>query len=144
MSPVLNSPTPNASGKAVFGVGVGAVAAGLLMLYFRDPHVQGAYPPCPFHFLTGYWCPGCGITRGINDVMHGRFVQGFWQNPLLMLFLPAAIFWGGRSAWRVLVDPTAPAIVVKDRLLRIGLLLVVVYWLLRNLPWWPFSLLAPG
>jgi len=127
---------------AALGLVAGLGAA--VLLYFRNPHVPGAYPPCPFHYLTGLWCPGCGVTRGIHDVMHGRFLEGLLQNPLLMLFLPFAVIWGGRAAWRLFVDPTAAPIVLKDKWIKVGLIVVLIYGILRNLPWWPFTILAPG
>lgn len=32
------------------------------------------YPPCAFHMLTGLYCPGCGGTRAVRALMHGRLL----------------------------------------------------------------------
>ena len=31
----------------------------------HDP-AEGGYPACPLYTLTGYWCPGCGLTRATD------------------------------------------------------------------------------
>ena len=36
-----------------------------------DPSDRGVFPACPFRSLTGWWCPGCGLTRATHHLMHG-------------------------------------------------------------------------
>lgn len=36
---------------------------------------------CPFHALTGLYCPGCGGTRAFYAFIHGHFIQSFCLNP---------------------------------------------------------------
>ncbi len=38
-------------------------------------------PPCPFHLITGYYCPGCGGTRAFYALLHGRILQAFFYHP---------------------------------------------------------------
>ena len=35
---------------------------------------------CPFHKLTGYDCPGCGMTRACMAILHGDFLLSFRFN----------------------------------------------------------------
>lgn len=35
---------------------------------------------CPFHYVTGYSCPGCGITRGVIAIMRGNFTEAAKHN----------------------------------------------------------------
>jgi hypothetical protein len=44
--------------------------------------------PCPFHALTGLYCPGCGLTRVILSLMDFDLVQAFRFNPLIFILLP--------------------------------------------------------
>jgi hypothetical protein len=39
-------------------------------------------PPCPWHRLTGWPCPGCGSTRAVLGLLQGRLAAGFAFNPL--------------------------------------------------------------
>ncbi len=43
---------------------------------------------CPFHKLTGLYCPGCGITRMFLALFKGEFYQAFRYNPLVFFCLP--------------------------------------------------------
>lgn len=39
------------------------------------------YPvPCPVRFLTGIYCIGCGGTRCITALLHGKFLLAVRQN----------------------------------------------------------------
>ncbi|MEW5722540.1 MAG: DUF2752 domain-containing protein, partial [Thermodesulfobacteriota bacterium] len=48
--------------------------AGATWLYLVNPAVSALYPPCPFHALTGLYCPGCGTLRGLNQLLHGHLL----------------------------------------------------------------------
>ncbi|MFD0532703.1 DUF2752 domain-containing protein [Actinomadura luteofluorescens] len=59
------------------------------MIAFRaDPNEPGHYPGCPFLALTGYYCPGCGMTRLVYALAHGHVGTAFGLNPLLFVLLP--------------------------------------------------------
>lgn len=50
--------------------------------------------PCLFTAVVGVRCPGCGMTRAISCVAHGRFRDAVRYNPLVVLVLPlAALEW---------------------------------------------------
>lgn len=42
------------------------------------------FPPCIFHLLTGYYCPGCGGTRAIAALLHGKFLLSLYYHPLVL------------------------------------------------------------
>src|SRR5580693_9291812 len=48
-----------------------AVAVGAVLLELFDPATSGIFPPCPFRYLTGWYCPGCGSLRAIHQLLHG-------------------------------------------------------------------------
>lgn len=47
--------------------------------------------PCPFKYITGLDCPGCGFQRAILALMQGNFNESFHLYPpaipLLLLFI---------------------------------------------------------
>ena len=120
-----------------------AAVAGFWLLRNFDPNAANSpFPECMFHALTGWYCVGCGMTRALHALAHGEVLRAFSMNPLAMTMLaisPLLLGWklGWRPAWlRPLV-----AVVAEP---KFWLVLLPLYWIARNLPWFPFTLLAPG
>jgi len=45
-------------------------------------------PVCSFRRMTGLPCPGCGLTRSMTEIIHGKFSAGFACHSLgLMTFI---------------------------------------------------------
>ncbi|MGH8970052.1 MAG: DUF2752 domain-containing protein [Actinomycetes bacterium] len=115
-------------------LGAGSVAAALGYLALVDPHQAGRYPVCPFHALTGLWCPGCGGLRATHDLLHGDIAAAVGQNALLVLGVPVlALLWWWRwrpAAGRSAADRQPQAVPATLVLAVIALSFAVV----RNLP----------
>ncbi len=99
-------------------------------------------PPCPFHVLTGLLCPGCGSTRTLYAIGRGEWSRALGQNPLLVVVLPPLLLWALHSLWRA-CRWNQPPVQLPRPTSSVALVVVLLYFLLRNLPWWPFALLAP-
>lgn len=83
--------TPNWRG-ALQPLGIAAlVAAGCGYVALFDPNVSGAYPQCPLRALTGWDCPGCGLTRSVHALMHGDVARALDHNVLLVVLVPLAV-----------------------------------------------------
>ena len=123
--------------------GVAALVAGVWLLRKFDPNAVGnPFPACLFRTLTGFYCAGCGATRALHALVHGEVGKAFSMNPLLVSVLPllpvlAAWSLGWRPAW---LHPFVQR--VSSPVL--WLLLLSGFWVFRNLPWVPFTWLAPG
>ncbi|MDI2126240.1 DUF2752 domain-containing protein [Yinghuangia seranimata] len=98
-----------------------------------DPNRPGHYPTCPFLWLTGRFCPGCGGLRCVNALAHGDLPAAVGFNVLAVALAPLVITiwlrWAVRSA-RGTVRRTA----ADPRLLRALLVVIGVFWVVRNLP----------
>ena len=54
---------------------------------------------CPFRALTGYPCPGCGMTRAFSAIAHGEPLSAVIYNPLSpVLFVAALLVWASAAA----------------------------------------------
>ena len=115
----------------------------LALVYIRNPEEPGFYPPCMFYTLTGLYCPGCGTLRGLHQLLHGNLIAAFGYNPFSMLMLPI-IGYAFLSA--LLATPwikRLPAVFTHPAFIRGLLVAVLTFWVLRNLPGFPFTVLAP-
>ena len=54
-------------------------------------HTQLGLPPCGFLVLTGFPCPGCGLTTAFAHMIRGHFIGAAHANPFgVPLFLVTA------------------------------------------------------
>jgi len=115
--------------------------AGLVTVYFFDPHHSSIYPVCVFHKLTGLECPGCGTLRGTYELLHGHFIAAFHDNALFMLTLPFLMWLAGRYLFRLARGRSTAAIIIRPSWLWIWLGVMIVFTVLRNFS--AFSWLSP-
>ncbi len=119
---------------------VAAVAGAVATLWWVDPAAAGWLPQCPLHLLTGWHCPGCGATRAAHALLHGDVAQALAKNPLLVCVAPpAAAYW----VWNRVRRGPGWATSVPHRAILVVLVVMIVYGVLRNLPFYPLTLLAP-
>jgi hypothetical protein len=90
---------------------------------------------CPFRALTGYPCPGCGMTRAFSAIAHGEPWRAVRYNPLSpLLFLAAIVIWVGAAA-TILNWTSVRASVARLRpntfAFNVALLIVLVWWVTR-------------
>jgi hypothetical protein len=123
----------------VLGLGI---LAGLWMLHLQAPGVEGWYPRCGLFMRTGLHCPGCGSLRAMHHLTHGRWAEALGSNALLVVGLPVL---GGWMAWRACRRgrPGQARYVVGPRMVLWAGGILLLFGVLRNLPWFPFHLLAP-
>ena len=90
-------PGPNWRG-ALQPLGVAAIAAaGCAYVALQNPNESGAYPQCPLRTLTGYDCPGCGLTRSVFALMHADVGRAIDHNVLVLVLVPLALL--GFARW---------------------------------------------
>ena len=107
------------------------VAGGFL--FFVDPRTCGIIPACPLHAMTGLYCPGCGSTRALHQLVHGNLAGALHFNPLTVFAVPVLGYLvvrgstsRGRPVW-----------------LWIGLAIILTFGVVRNIPAYPFTALVP-
>lgn len=51
------------------------------LLSFKGSPVDG-FILCPFRFVTGWSCPGCGMTRACTAALHGHWADSLGFHPM--------------------------------------------------------------
>ncbi|MEN6357856.1 MAG: DUF2752 domain-containing protein [Armatimonadota bacterium] len=116
---------------------LGAVVIGIVVLICCISKVSRWLPPCPFHLLTGLYCPGCGLTRAANEMAAGHIVAAIRLNVFMMVIIPLI---GLTTFIRIIAHQQVR---MSNRAAWIVLASMMIFWAARNIPVFPFSLLAP-
>jgi hypothetical protein len=111
-----------------------AFVGGLLpVVYLENPERGGVFPPCPFRFVTGLKCPGCGTLRAIHNILHGDIAAGFRYNPLTVLLLPLAIWFVASHVTMLVRGRPLKGILLKPFWIWALFVLIIAYGVLRNI-----------
>ena len=135
--PVIS--TPSSSQTRLLWLLSAVVVAGLAVLYLFNPSEYAFYPACQFYKLTHLHCPGCGSLRALHQLTHGHFVAAFLSNPLLIASIPM-LAWLGISKLR---NRSTNALMIRPAAAWTILAVVIVFGILRNLPFAAFSWMSP-
>lgn len=118
--------------KLLAGLGAGAVVVGALAYVgIGNPHSPGfAFPPCPFHELTGWLCPACGGMRMTHDLLHGDLSAAFVDNAFVLVGAPLLLVWVliRRRQRRPVLNVPAYLVIASA---------AVAWTVVRNLPGFP-------
>jgi hypothetical protein len=106
----------------------------IVIYYALDPVDYSFFPKCPFYWITGYKCPGCGSQQVIHHLLHMDFRGAFKANPLLVISIPYIL--GGfifdytnlRSRF-----PRVRNVLYGKNAIIIVFIIVVSFWIIRNI-----------
>jgi hypothetical protein len=136
---IRNAAPPSLAVFSVVVLGTAVLGAGAVIFFF-NPDTSGFYPECQFHKVTGLNCPGCGATRALYELVHGKLPLALKDNALFILSLAAL---AARGAWlaakHFLRKPAGSFL--PPAILWAFLVVAGVFTVLRNLP--EFSFLSP-
>ncbi len=122
---------------------VAACASASLPLYAVDPTGKRYYPRCPVYTFTGLYCPGCGTTRAMHQLLHLNVGAAVRLNVLTLFLLPVLAYSFLSYTREVFRGKSLPNPFASRRSTRVLISGVLLFTLLRNIRRYPFTLLAP-
>ncbi|MGV8945713.1 MAG: DUF2752 domain-containing protein [Lutibacter sp.] len=115
-----------------------------IVYYYGNPSTSLFFPTCPLYGATGLFCPGCGSQRATHQLLNFNFLGVLHHNVLYLiglLIIGYHLIISGlnhifkKNIYNFIYHPKTPVII---------LIFIIAFWILRNIPYYPFYLLAPN
>ncbi|WP_372793505.1 DUF2752 domain-containing protein [Lutibacter sp.] len=115
-----------------------------ILYFFVNPSDVNFFPKCPLYLTTGIYCPGCGSQRATHQLLQFNLIGVLQQNVLYFFGILILGYHGmitglnlyfKKSIYNYIYHPKTPIII---------LVIIIIYWVLRNIPYYPFTILAPN
>jgi Protein of unknown function (DUF2752) len=133
----------NTKVRLLAGIYCVLTVVGVLFLALIDPEKTDYIPVCPCRLLTGLYCPGCGSLRAIHAITRLRFDRAFAYNSLITIFSPLLLWFFAVNLATAFRGPEKVRFYVVPALGRALLGVILAYFVIRNIPAYPFILLQP-
>ncbi|HUD69233.1 MAG TPA: DUF2752 domain-containing protein [Acidimicrobiales bacterium] len=134
-TPLSSTGRHRGASTAIAAIAVGAAIAVHFVIPTRDQWL----PKCPFHELTGLWCPGCGSTRAACALSQGNVFEAFRHNVLFLPALATLVWVWSAFALRSFAPSLAERSWTRNPLNRLKhpwylVAVVLAFWVVRNIP----------
>lgn len=123
--------------------GLATLAAGCFIVGYFDPQKTSFLPGCPLLNITGFACPGCGLTRGFHELFHGNFIAALDFNALVPVYAAIFLFLAALFASIALRGRDLRFSILSPVSLGIFLGVSFVFGVIRNIPVDPLTVLFP-
>jgi len=114
-----------------------------LVVWLFQRSLMNLMPPCLFHRLTHLYCPGCGGRRCVKMLSQGSVLEALHMNALVIWIGLGFVFVFIKQIHKEWRYGWSGNFEVSPRLGWAIACGVIAFWILRNIPLWPFTLLAP-
>ncbi|MFM9905661.1 MAG: DUF2752 domain-containing protein [Pyrinomonadaceae bacterium] len=123
--------------------GVAAIASGSAFVAYFDPTSVHFFPVCPLFSLTGFACPGCGLTRGFHALFHGDVWTALDFNALIPVWAVIFAYVSVSLLLLAVRGKGLPMWPTRPRFLWTFMIVLLAFGFLRNIPIYPFTILFP-
>ncbi len=115
------------------------IAAGIL--YFFIGNYIKFYIPCIFRLITGFYCPGCGVTGMCIALLNLDIKGAFTQNPAIIIALPFLLYLFSVLIYNYIKFGKNNLKKFQNIIAYVLIAYFVLFGILRNIPY--FNFLTP-
>lgn len=126
--------------RIIFAIGAPlCVLTGATYFYFRGSKLR-----CIVYDQLHIYCCGCGATRALEDLMHFRILEALDHNVFFVISLPFIVYYFFKEYVRIATGrDIIPFIKININGAIIILTIIILFGIVRNIPFYPFTILAP-
>lgn len=117
----------------------------ILYYFFYSSSGDAWSMQCTFYKSTGYLCPGCGGQRAFHSLLHGQVFTAIRYNALIVFILPFIGYCYFILGHYYIVGNKniSDKFSLKPWMVYTFLILLALFFIVRNIPFSPFTYLVP-
>ena len=101
--------------------------------YYIFVTITGVGIPCVFRLITGYKCPGCGISHMFIKLFHLDFIGAFHENEFVFILLPIALLYGVYKSYMYIYKNDTRMRVLEVIVITLLLISAICFGIYRNI-----------
>ncbi len=94
--------------------------------------------PCPIRKVTGFRCPGCGVSHMAIELMQGHVKNAFYANRVLFCLLPILIVVILVQGYRYIKNGNRKLKKLETVLLGVIVVILMIWGIVRNIPMYSY------
>jgi len=108
----------------------------IFIIYYIVSQRIGIYIPCIFRLITGYKCPGCGITHYLFHLVNLDLKGAFLDNPFVFISLPILLVYYVIANYNYVKYDNPNKVVIPNYLSYSLVIIALLFAIARNI--WNF------
>jgi len=124
-------------------IGVLVFFAILALYIYWNPSDSNIFPKCPLYSITGIYCPGCGSQRAAHQLLNGNVIEAVRHNYLIALLFLVLLYQAFIFLMNNVLNRGVTNLLHKSKVTLSILIVIILFWILRNVNLFPFTELAP-
>jgi len=124
-------------------IGVLVFFAILALYIYWNPSDSNIFPKCPLYSITGIYCPGCGSQRAAHQLLNGNVIEAVRHNYLFALLFLVLLYQAFIFLVNNVLNRGVTNLLHKSKVTLSILIVIILFWILRNVNLFPFTELAP-
>lgn len=113
------------------------VSAAAVFQCFTGMYLTDLWGECVLLEKYQIYCPGCGGTRAIKELLRRHFIKSFWYHPfVLYAVLISGVFLGSNGMYHIKL--TKSRFLLRPIYFYLGLGIILGQFILKNIGLWIF------
>ena len=105
----------------------------IIIGYLLLGNILHIYIPCFIHKLTGFYCPGCGVTRMLLSIIKFDFYKAYLYNKLLFILSPFALVLFLDYIYCIIKNKSPLYKKINNKVWYVLIVILIIYGILRNI-----------
>jgi Protein of unknown function (DUF2752). len=104
---------------------------GIIVIKLFNINILHILPPCEFYTRTGFYCAGCGGTRAVNALLHGRIWRSFLFHPFVLYTFVIYLAFLVKNTLYFITKGKVKLMLFRPGYVYLGAVIIVIQWIIK-------------